>query len=54
VLIPIKLLKLKNFFAKINPFDEAAGATTAGKITELITNIAIPGGVAFKLGSKCS
>jgi len=39
------------FFEKINPFDEAAEATAAGKITELIVNIGIPGGVAFKIGS---
>ena len=39
------------YFEKINPFDEAAEATAAGKITELIVNIGIPGGVAFKVGS---
>ena len=39
------------YFEKINPFDEAAEATAAGKITELIVNIGIPGGVAFKIGS---
>ena len=39
------------YFEKINPFDEAAEATAAGKITELIVNIGIPGGIAFKLGS---
>ena len=39
------------FFEKINPFDEAAEATAAGKITELIVNIGIPGGLAFKVGS---
>ena len=46
-----KAAEVEEFFAKINPFDEAAAATTAGKITELITNIAIPGGIAFKIGS---
>ena len=39
------------YFDKINPFDEMAEATAAGKITELIVNLGIPGGVAFKLGS---
>ena len=39
------------YFEKINPFDEAAEATAAGKITELIVNIGIPGGIAFKVGS---
>ncbi len=39
--------EVEEFFAKINPFDEMAEATTAGKITELITNLAIPGGAAL-------
>ena len=39
------------YFDDINPFDEAAEATAAGKITELIINIGIPGGLAFKAGS---
>ena len=42
---------VEDFFAKINPFDEAANATAAGKITELIVNIGVPGGLAFKVGS---
>jgi hypothetical protein len=42
---------VEEYFDKINPFDEAAEATAAGKITELIVNIGIPGGIAFKLGS---
>ena len=46
-----KAAEVEEYFAKINPFDEMAEATTAGKITELITNLAIPGGVAFKAGS---
>jgi len=46
-----KAADVEEFFAKINPFDEMAAATTAGKITELITNLAIPGGIAFKLGN---
>ncbi len=39
------------YFDEINPFDEMAEATAAGKITELIVNIGIPGGFAFKIGS---
>ena len=39
------------YFDEINPFDEAAESTAAGKITELIINIGIPGGLAFKIGS---
>src|SRR5210317_816554 len=46
-----KVAEVEEFFAKINPFDELAEATTAGKITELITNIGVPGGIAFKVGS---
>ena len=42
---------VEEYFDKINPFDEMAEATAAGKITELIVNIGIPGGVAFKIGS---
>ena len=47
-----KAAEVEEYFAKINPFDEMAEATTAGKITELITNLTIPGGVAFKAGSS--
>jgi hypothetical protein len=39
------------YFDEINPFDEAAEATAVGKITELIINIGVPGGLAFKVGS---
>jgi hypothetical protein len=39
------------YFDEINPFDEAAESTAAGKITELIVNIGLPGGLAFKVGS---
>jgi len=42
---------VEQFFADINPFDEAAGATGIGKITELIVNIGLPGGLAFKAAS---
>jgi hypothetical protein len=46
-----KVAEVEQFFAEINPFDEAAEATAAGKITELIVNLAVPGGIAFKAGS---
>ena len=36
------------YFEKINPFDELAASTGIGKITELIVNIGVPGGLAFK------
>ena len=47
-----KAAYVEEFFAKINPFDEAAEATTAGKITELIVNLGVPGGIAFRAGSN--
>ena len=43
--------EVEKFFAKINPFDEYAEATTAGKISEIITNIGVPAGVVGKLAS---
>ena len=42
---------VEEYFDKINPFDEAAGATAAGKITELIVNLGVPGAPAFRIGS---
>jgi len=42
---------VEDFFAKINPFDEAASATAAGKITELIVNLGVPGAPAYRIGS---
>ena len=42
---------VEQYFADINPFDELAEATAIGKITELIVNIGVPGGAAFKIGS---
>jgi hypothetical protein len=44
--------KVEKFFDTINPFDEAAEATAAGRISELIVNIGIPGGIAFKAGKN--
>jgi len=42
---------VEEYFDKINPFDEIAASTGIGKITELIVNIGVPGGVAFKAAS---
>jgi len=47
-----KAAEVEKYFAKINPFDEMAEATTAGKITELLVNLAVPGGIAFKAGTS--
>ena len=46
--------KVETFFADINPFDEYAEATTAGKISEILTNLAIPVGVAGKIASTAT
>ena len=42
---------VEEYFDKINPFDEVAASTGIGKITELIVNIGVPGGIAFKAAS---
>ena len=42
---------VEQYFADINPFDEAAASTGIGKVTELIVNIGVPGGLAFKAAS---
>ena len=33
-------------------WDEKAEATTAGKLTEILVNIGVPGGLAFRHGTK--
>ena len=43
--------EVEEFFAKINPFDEYAEASTAGKISEVLTNIAVPVGLVAKVAS---
>ena len=43
---------VEEFFAKINPFDEYAQATAAGKISELLVNLAVPAGIAAKTAGK--
>ena len=43
---------VEKFFDTINPFDEAAEATAAGRSAELIDNIGVPGGIAFKAGKN--
>ena len=42
---------VEEYFDRINPFDEIAASTGIGKITELIVNIGVPGGLAFKAAS---
>jgi len=43
-----KAAQVEQWFDDLTEFDEKAEATAAGKITELLVNIGIPGGVAFK------
>jgi len=42
----------KNIYEKLGDIDEKAEATTAGKITAALVNIGIPGGIAFRQGTK--
>ena len=42
----------KNIYNKLGDIDEKAESTTAGKITAALVNIGLPGGLAFKAGTK--
>ena len=42
-----KAAKVEQWFDDLTELDEKAEATAAGKITELLVNIGIPGGVGF-------
>lgn len=44
--------RVEKFFDEINPFEEKAQAKASGKITEVLVNIGIPGGVAFTKGAS--
>ena len=44
--------KVEQWFDDLTTWDEKAEATAAGKITELLVNIGVPGGYGFKLGSQ--
>ena len=43
-----KAAAVEQWFDDLTTFDEKAEATAAGKITELLVNIGIPGGIALK------
>jgi len=47
-----KAAAVEQWFDDLTEFDEKAEATAAGKITELLINIGIPGGIAFKGASN--
>jgi len=44
--------EVEDFFATINPFDEYAQQTTAGRMSELLVNLAVPAGIAAKTAGK--
>ena len=50
--IQIEAAKVEQYFDDLTELDEKAEATTAGRITEALVNIGIPGGVGFKIGSR--
>ena len=41
-----------NIYKKLGNIEEKAEATTAGKITSALVNIGVPGGIAFRYGTK--
>ena len=43
-----------NVYKKLGNIEEKAEATTAGKITAALVNIGIPGGIAFRYGTKAA
>ena len=47
-----KAARVEQWFDDLTEFDEKAEATAAGKITELLVNIGVPGGLAFKGASN--
>ena len=47
-----KAAEVEQWFDDLTDWDEKAEATAAGKITELLVNIGVPGGYGFKLGSQ--
>ena len=44
--------KVEQWFDDLTEWDEKAAATTAGKLTEVLVNIGLPGGLAFRHGTK--
>ena len=43
-----KAAKVEQWFDDLTDWDEKAEATTAGKLTEILVNIGVPGGLAFR------
>ena len=44
--------EVEEFFANINPFDEYAQETSAGRLSELLVNLAVPAGLAAKTAGR--
>ena len=47
-----KAAEVERWFDDLTEWDEKAEATTAGKLKEILVNIGVPGGLAFRHGSK--
>tara|TARA_R110002020_G_scaffold90403_1_gene220089 strand:- start:247 stop:4104 length:3858 start_codon:yes stop_codon:yes gene_type:complete len=47
-----KAAEIEKYFDDLTNLDELAQATAAGKITKLLTNVGLPGGIAFKAGTS--
>ena len=47
-----KAAEVEQWFDDLTSWDEKAEATTAGKLAEVLVNIGVPGGVAFRHGTK--
>ncbi len=47
-----KAAEVERWFDDLTTWDEKAEATTAGKLAEVLVNIGVPGGVAFRHGTK--
>ena len=43
-----KAAEVERWFDDLTTWDEKAEATTAGKLTEILVNIGVPGGLAFR------
>ena len=47
-----KAAEVEQWFDDLTEWDEKAEATTAGKLTEILVNIGVPGGLAFRHGTR--
>ena len=47
-----KAASVEQWWDDLTTWDEKAEATAAGKLTEILVNIGVPGGLAFRHGTK--